>query len=45
MEHNRRVRLKQREIPIRGKNGDFFIRRDGAEEKVGIRSLDALGVV
>ena len=34
--------LKQHKIPIRGEDGDFVARRHGADEKVGIRTLDAL---
>jgi hypothetical protein len=42
MEDNRQVGLKQRTPPIRGEYGDFVASRYGADEKVGIRSLDPL---
>jgi hypothetical protein len=34
--------LKKRKIPIRCEDGELLPRRDGAEEKVGVRSLDLL---
>jgi hypothetical protein len=42
VEENRQVGLKQPEITIRGKYGDLVPRRNGADEKVGIRSLDSI---
>jgi len=42
MEHYRQVRLKQREIFIRGEYGDLVAHGHRADEKIGIRSLDSL---
>jgi hypothetical protein len=42
VEGNRQVGLKLSEIVIRGEYGDLVPRRYGADEKVGIRTLDSI---